>query len=428
MPLGSFLRELRKSQRLTLETVSQQAGISRVTLNRWETDVCLPRLPELEAVLRVLGASAKQCSQALTLLNAPRARAAVQEKIARLADQKDLGEMPQRGTLLRVMRLRRRLSQEELAAQIGISPRTLHRWETSETQPTVEQIHAFCFAVGAHEEEVIALTVGRFATHDFSPASLEELKARLEQLGGVYRGRPPVQTELHYLMLKSEIWQRALRSIEGQQMLSLLVASYGMFLHHVQRNAEAAHYGMRALDLLPSGSRLHDRHIIAGTLAVVCPALSRNRSFSKNQISDLKFWMDKTESCRDLEGWMLAFSADSCALKGDYEEALRVNQLALDSLERHSTPFEVRARKWDRARYLTRMGRAEEALAWLPLDPNEAPNFRAMRDLILAEVYLTLKQWDAAQDVLQQITVSLTEHELEHLRSDVNRLAALLEM
>lgn len=162
MPLGPFLRELRKHHSLTLETVSQRAGITRVTLNRWETGTHQPRLPELEAVLRVLEASPKQRRQALNLLDAPRAKALFREELQRIADQRDFGLMPQGGDLLRTLRHRRRLSQEILAARVGVSARTLHRWERSETWPTLEQLHAFCYAVGAHEEEVVALTVGRF--------------------------------------------------------------------------------------------------------------------------------------------------------------------------------------------------------------------------------------------------------------------------
>lgn len=427
MSLGSFLRELRKSHHLTLEAASQKAGVSRVTLNRWETGKNLPRLPELEAALCALDATPKQKRQALNALDAPRARAVVQAEIARIAEQKDLGEMPQGGSLMRMMRVRRQLSQEGLAQQLGVSPRTLHRWECSETQPTTEQIHAFCFAVNAHEAEVVALTVGRFAPQASAPvSSLEELKAHLEHMGGVYKGRSPVHIELYYWTLEADLWRLALRSIEGQKMLSLMVASYAMFLHHVQRNEEAAQQAMRSLDLLPTDSRLHDRHIIAGTLAVVCPALHRSRPFSKSQFSDINVWMDKTEPCRDLEGWMLSLTAESFALNRDFEEALRFNQLALDSLERHSTPFEIRNRKWERARYLVRAGRAEEAEAWLPLAPNEAPNFRAMRNLILAEVYVALKQLDAAHDTLQNLSLYLTENELEHWREEADALAARL--
>ena len=58
--LGQYLRQLRKARGLTLEQAAEAAGLSRSAVNRWETGVNQPRLPELNALLGALGADAQR--------------------------------------------------------------------------------------------------------------------------------------------------------------------------------------------------------------------------------------------------------------------------------------------------------------------------------------------------------------------------------
>src|SRR5437016_2875076 len=129
--LGEFLRSLRKEEGLTLEQAARAAGIGRVTLNRWETGVHQPRLPELEALLGALRADPQRKRQALALMDAPRARKRTRALIAQIGERAGIGPMPNGGDLLRAMRMRRGLSREAAAERIGVSTRTLRRWETA---------------------------------------------------------------------------------------------------------------------------------------------------------------------------------------------------------------------------------------------------------------------------------------------------------
>src|SRR5258706_294561 len=71
--LGELMRALRRKRGLAMETAAVAAGVARSTLYRWERGETQPRLPELEATLKALGASSLEQRQALERLEAPRA-------------------------------------------------------------------------------------------------------------------------------------------------------------------------------------------------------------------------------------------------------------------------------------------------------------------------------------------------------------------
>src|SRR5438067_2521649 len=83
---------------------------------------------------------------------------------------------------LRAMRLRQGWTQEQVAARVGVVRTTAAHWERGERLPSAEQTQALCYALGAHEEELLALTTGRFAgTPGPEPATWEEEEARLRE-------------------------------------------------------------------------------------------------------------------------------------------------------------------------------------------------------------------------------------------------------
>jgi transcriptional regulator with XRE-family HTH domain len=54
---GQFLQRLRSERRLGMEQAASAAGVHRATLYRWEQGKVLPRLWELDALLKVLEAT-----------------------------------------------------------------------------------------------------------------------------------------------------------------------------------------------------------------------------------------------------------------------------------------------------------------------------------------------------------------------------------
>src|SRR5262249_47243270 len=150
MQLGEFLRQLRRSRRLTLSQLGATAGVSLNTLSRWETGAFQPRLAELEAALRALGAAPAQWERALSLMEAPRAVARLREEAQeRQADLVELaGHAPTFGDLLRAMRLRRRMTVEQVATGLGVAPRSVRRWEGSEALLPAERLDDLCRLLG----------------------------------------------------------------------------------------------------------------------------------------------------------------------------------------------------------------------------------------------------------------------------------------
>src|SRR5262249_6860602 len=189
MQLGDYLRQLRRSQRSTLAQLSANAGVSQRTLSRWETGAFQPRLAELETTLRALGAAPAQWERALSLLEAPRAvarlRAEAQERKADLVEL--AGHAPTTGDLLRAMRLRRRLTVEQVARGLGVAPGSVGRWEAAEGALPEERLDDICRLLGVKPEERVALSQQRlwlWTPEWKAPLSLETAEQQCDRLVG----------------------------------------------------------------------------------------------------------------------------------------------------------------------------------------------------------------------------------------------------
>ena len=243
-----------------MERAAQEAGIHRATLHRWEKGRAQPRLPELKAMLSALGASPQQRRQAVTLVDAPRAQALVRTEMARTAEEAGFGPMPQGGDLLRALRLRRGRSLEQTAAHLGVTSVTVRRWEATETWPSAQQLHRLCYALGAKEEEVLALTCGQFARTAPSPltkgtaggATAEALAERVERFARAVYDPPFGLKDLELLTLRAEAWALAARGAAAGT--GLLAEVYGLssrYLAYRDRAGEAVAAAGRYFDLVP---------------------------------------------------------------------------------------------------------------------------------------------------------------------------------
>src|SRR5262249_34851765 len=147
---------------------------------------------------------------------------------------------------------RRGLSLEEAARRVQITSGTLRRWEKMEVWPSLEQLHRLCFALGAQEEEIVALTVGRFSQKPrLEKTSLETLQKRLSDIKELegFRGGFSL-FNLAYLHREGEAWPRALRSGAGKQMLREIYAYHAQGFSTRERLAEASPVAECALELM----------------------------------------------------------------------------------------------------------------------------------------------------------------------------------
>ncbi|HLV79400.1 MAG TPA: helix-turn-helix transcriptional regulator [Chthonomonadaceae bacterium] len=165
---------LRTERGWSLGQLARQAGLSKAALSQWEAGRRQPRVAELEAVLDVLEASPTQRARAFAGIAAPRAVRHLRQKSV----HGGLGPPPTAGDLLQALRLRQGCTQAEAAARVGVNDSSVARWERGERLPSTEQMQALCYALGAREEELVALTRGEFARSlPEEPTTWEEKQA-----------------------------------------------------------------------------------------------------------------------------------------------------------------------------------------------------------------------------------------------------------
>jgi transcriptional regulator with XRE-family HTH domain len=417
MLLGDFLRQLRRSQRLTLAQLGAEAGVSLVTLSRWETGVFQPRLAELETVLRALGATSAQWERALALVEAPRAVARLREEAeARKADLVELaGHAPVIGDLLRAMRMRRRRTGEQVAAGLGVTPRSVRRWEGSESALPEERLDDLCRLLGATPEERVALSQRRlwlWTPGQDAPLSLEAAEQQCARFAAQANDGQTALMDLRLLCLEAQLWRQATRSAAARRVLAHAFTAHGWFLETSGRGGEVRSYADRALDLLV-GQFAPERwwfDAVHSTGFALVPHLGALRE--RRQVEYLRRWLDFTDD----PFWQTGLYRDMAqyaAAAGDIEAALGWIGRAETLAERLEDPTPQRLARHVHVSALLAAGRPAEAL---PLLASEAyPDLLHQR---LYEVYhwvevlLALGERSTAQDWLNRAYALCQEYGL----------------
>lgn len=147
----SFIKTLRSARGYSIGQLAAYSGISKATLSRWEAGIHSPRIPELFQVLNVLEASSAIISEALGLLEQPRAIQA-----AKIAPNSD--SFLSVGDLLLALRSRAGLSQQEVARGCGVHRTQYRNWENDNSRPSGDQLQTAAFVMGASPDEVQAVS------------------------------------------------------------------------------------------------------------------------------------------------------------------------------------------------------------------------------------------------------------------------------
>jgi len=423
--LPGLLREWRTARDLSLGALALKAGVSKATLSRWEAGVCQPNIPELEAVLDALCAAPEQRFRALSLLAAPRAVRRVRELAGGIPEGP-----PVAGDLLRAMRLRRGLSSEQAAALIGVESSTVSRWERSEAWPAPDRLHALCFALGAREEEVAALSCGVFRPPDErEEPPVEHLPELAKE---TYRRALSGQgwlMDLEFLTLLRKAWLPALRHAVGRRARADILASYAASLEALGRSAEARQYSWAVLETArqaPRGLRPGLGGIEAALACVggsdpsrltrpaaVQQAVKLNEewlSFSQEPLWEFFRW-------RQMAGYL---AAGPCPDSDAADEAAR---RALSAAERMGTGPYYRMGSMTRALVLLRTGRAREAIACLT-PPADKVTVSAFGETALwTEVLTAAGEREEAHTWLNRLSALADRLDYPHLRRRVDRLA-----
>ena len=424
--LGQLLGGLRLERGLALRELGRQAGISYTTIGRWERGTFLPRLPELEAVLTALNATESQRRQAIERLAAPRALAQRRQETALSVPDfvEAAGGVPGNGDILRAMRLRAGKTLEDTARVMGVAERTLLRWERSESRPDTARLHALCYALGASEEEVAALTCSEGGT---ALIPLTEDVAQIATLGLALRMKvwqPPVALrELICLGLEAQAWRLVPTRPEAQSVVFALSYWRLKTLFDSERYVQAVPYMRRVLkmaDTLPpsftvplltekampeqrvDASETHNRLLIYQTLVADWHTPTKARSLARRLARE---W----HTARDVyfRAWMMGEAAGLLAKSGDMETAKDWSRRACEEADTGNLTHwtEVLYRRRSYAAILAQAGSGEEALAALESTTalnDFQPDCRTRYHLLRTEIFLNLDRPASAQEELVQ--------------------------
>jgi len=363
---------LRCRRGLSLRGLGRRAGVSHDSLGAWERGERLPRLPELVAALTALGASPAERLCLITLVPAPRALShARREEAGRGGWASLAGPLPGGGDMLRAMRLRRGLTQAEAARAAGVSQGRLAEWERSGDWPDAGRLHALCLALGAHAEEVAALTSGfcLYGGAEGDPEGLD-LPVWWEHIQRAFRYDHPLR-DLRLLALGARLWPHAAADERARPLLMAVYAYQTRRLTYAGRPAEAACYAARTLDLARAGYGGGEQWawaVIAMGVALrgsgVGGGEAAVRRRGKRAAGFLKTW-EGTVRHPDNRAWLQSSLARSLWQAGEVDAAVDLGEKACRLALEAENPFEAPNCRQDLAVLLAAMGRFGPALTAL---------------------------------------------------------------
>jgi transcriptional regulator with XRE-family HTH domain len=432
--LPDLLRGLRRARRLTQSEAARAAGVSRVTLSRWESGTQRPRLPELESLLTALGAGGQERRRAHGLLATPGVVAHAHAAVARLADRAGLSPLPSGADLLRALRRRRGWSPDEAAAAAGVSTATLRRWEAGDSWPDGTRLHALCWALGARAEEISALTVGDFAPRaapvwaDPEPAVLDHeldgLRQRVAQ--GDY-----TLMDLHCLTLKAQAWRLAVRGDIGRRLLSRAHQVHAMAVTFRGDQQGARRLAEQAMAIWPASFRRETIWYYCGVLVAQGFIDASSRWGGRRGRETLGPLLDAVAAqpgaaWGGLEVWMLSEMAICLTQEGAGEEAIAVGQEACRIAEIKATPAELARRQSALASLLLKSGRPADALSCLDGITGNTPYHATEMALVRTEASLSIGSPASAQNWLDEAYHLIAETDQGYLQARADALSQRL--
>jgi transcriptional regulator with XRE-family HTH domain len=257
--LGSLLRKWREARGLSVGALALAAGLSKGTISGWEREIHVPRVPELETVLRTLGASPAQRDHAFDLIQAPRAGRRRLAAVAAAFPEWGAPEAPTVGRLLRLMRHRRHMRVQDVAARLGVQASTVSRWERSELALAPERLSVLLELLGASAQECLWFAQNPrlgLPLASEGAVSLEELEEALNTLTRRAHRGDRALLDLEFLDWEARIWPLAQRSTAARELLTLGWAGYAMWLTWDNRLKEGSEYAQRAIEFANTGVSL----------------------------------------------------------------------------------------------------------------------------------------------------------------------------
>jgi transcriptional regulator with XRE-family HTH domain len=418
--LGLFLRELRRQRGLTITDAAAAANLGRRTLSRWEEGHALPRLAELDSLLRALNASSDAQRQAIAMLPASRALRRVRESGA---ESVDASPMPHGGDLLRSLRHRRSWTQAQVAECVEVAQSTVLRWERSEAWPSPAILRRLCAALGAAEEEFAALASGRFSLAGWDGRrhlDLDELREDLNALAACpvdLRSSP--LADLRYLTLEARLGSLLERRPEAASVLADAYLAHARNLFVQCRIREMRQCAQRASSLAAREDL--ERRMRAGIYLAEAAAFGRTTFGYEQAVRMLQPWMSVSATA-NTQAWICGVLGWMLVSLGDRESAGLLARRGIKVL-----PFVEEAgirlhRRLPLGGILADSGSPEEALSLLETCESDSPADRAYGCFYTARASLALGRRSEAAGALAAAQERIETHKLTFMRGSVEAL------
>ncbi|WP_309714421.1 helix-turn-helix transcriptional regulator [Armatimonas sp.] len=424
--LGRALQAQRKTRGLTIQALAAQAGVHRTTVSRWERGEATPFAYELTRVLEILDISPTERQSYYRNVEAPRA--------IQIARTNTNANMPvSLGELLSVLRQRAGVSQRQVARIVGVTQNLVFKWEKDECWPNNENLHTFCFAIGASQDELVFLTTRAWNQVEPLPQNREALDDFIQS------GQDDLDTAWAgvYLAVVAR-YQSLYRAGKIGEIEALSVhALYAVYLAwRLQRFEDAKRI---VAPIIASLGRSQGQLTLAQQRAITCQvsyddAFGNERRNVPRNYGSKKLW-EGNLALLDSLGHRYSAGAKPgyhCLLAQNWEKI--GNMVAAEANYKHnitsaSSKRMTQRRSWAYVEFLCRQGRFRDALPFLiphsalphgtpPLVfikhwCNHAEVFAGLGDYAVAEGYLT----QAVTYAHQHSEPSLSEHEFSRIGS-----------
>ncbi len=454
--VGKEIQKLRVARGLSLRRLAERAHVSAATLSRWEAEKRTPRIPELEAALDALEASASQKQALLHQIDARRA-------LIRLRDL-DGGGTPgaevytnSNGELLWAMRQRKGWSQAQTARAANTTQAQIARWERGEAWPEAAVLHSLCWCLDALPEEVAALSrrggdgnrAGLLLPHE--PVQNWDEGQWAEHVAHVYRLAPAQSlVDLTLIGVEQHLGRLAASHDFAIARLADVYALHARHSLHYKQRTRALHWAERGLalqrrqrlsDKAPDGSR----PLWFGNVIVLATYASQNKKRAGLQRAAklLHDWLPALHNESENRNATAKESADAHYAWGQSEMAKVMHQLggadeaatlaqAACRAGEQIRPSEGFLRWRDFARLLLDANQPAQALDALTrsetIIPMETlkPDALTRHHLMNAECYLGLSDLPSANERVRAAERIIADNGLWYLQSDLRGVAAVL--
>ena len=395
LPLEVLLRQKRVASGYNLSAAAARAGVSRRSLTRWETGGARPHLEELQRVLSALGVSAQEREVLLNKLGTPAAIKALHHQ-----DEDAFPfPLPHQGDLLRALRLRLGLRQDDVATKLGVSQATLARWESGRVWPTESMLHQICFQLQAQEEELLALSKGpcSLAERGAAPVELEVLELRLNAIERkLHEPSYYGLGDLLYLSLEAQVLPQLERSQQARFLLVKTLLSHAKYLSERCQPIEAGRTAVQALNLMPRQGDAWNNLRLQGEMYYAVWKYPL-----RDHVMHLRHWLHRPLDTRH-QVWVSGQIAASLLEMASYEEALALEKQSYSLILQQGDPERVANFRNGYAETLLRVGQAAEAAELIQVTDVMGPATRLRTKLTLAEAHLVNKNRPRAQDWLNE--------------------------